>query len=88
MSFLGSCSAVTFGSQGSGRSAVGSYTAADGQELSGNAAVIQYLRDHNKDKGVQVNTILLFNKDDRPVKFMKQIAADNAGQFRLVAEDE
>lgn len=65
-----------------------SYTAVDGRKLGGNEAVIQWLRDHNKDKGVQVNTILLFNKDEDTAKVMKQIAAENAGQFRLVSQEE
>lgn len=66
----------------------GSYTAEDGRKLAGNDAVIHYLRDHNADKAVQVNTILLYNKEDDAVKVHKQIAAENGGQFRLVTEDE
>ena len=71
-----------------GLSGGGVYTATDGRKLCGNDAVIQYLRDHNADKAVQVNTILLYNKEDYAVKVHKQIAAENGGQFRFVSEDE
>jgi len=66
----------------------GSYTTRNGTVLNGNEAVIQYLRDHNADKDVQVNTILLYSCDRLANKVMKQIAAENGGQFHLISEDE
>lgn len=65
-----------------------SYTTRNGTKLWGSEAVIQWLRDHNVDKGIQVNPILLFNKDKYATEVYKQIAADNTGQFRSVSEDD
>jgi hypothetical protein len=72
----------------SGMSAGSVYAGQDGKRLSGNEAVIQFLHDHNADKSVQVNTILLFSQDKEATKVFKQIAAENAGQFKHVSQDE
>jgi cell wall assembly regulator SMI1 len=64
------------------------YAGPDGKRLTGNDAVIQFLRDHNPDKAVQVNTILLFSQDEDAIKVFKQIAAENAGQFKHVSQDD
>ncbi len=72
----------------SGMSAGSEYAGPDGRRLGGNDAVIQFLRDHNAGKAVQVNTILLFSKDEEAIKVFKQIAAENAGQFRNPGVDD
>ncbi len=72
----------------SGMSAGSVYAGSDGKRLTGNEAVIQFLRDHNADKAVQVNTILLFSQDEDAIKVFKQIADENAGQFKHVSQNE
>jgi len=60
--------------------------------LSGNEAVVQWLRDNNpkeEAKGlVHVNTFLYLNKDAEPIKVMKTIAKENGGRFKLISPDE
>lgn len=60
--------------------------------LSGNDAVVQWLRDNNpkeEAKGlVHVNTFLYLNKDPEPIKVMETIAKENGGRFKLISGDE
>ena len=58
------------------------------KNLPGNEAVIEFLRDRNADKGVKVNSILLFNEDEVAKKVYKRIADDSGGTFRFVSGDD
>ncbi len=68
------------------------YTGADGKTLTGNEAVIQWLRENNRkeeEKGlVHVNTFLFGNPEEEAKKAMETIAKENGGRFGLISTDE
>ena len=63
------------------------YRAKDGRKLTGNEAVIQFLRDHNADGGVRVHMILLWTQDHTAREVYQTIARENRGRFISVALD-
>ena len=65
-----------------------SYRTADGRLLNGNEAVLQWLRDHNAEKGVLINTLLLHRKDPTAVAVLERIARENGGRFKYISPDE
>ena len=62
------------------------YKTAGGRELTGNEAVLAWLRDHNKGtRQVQVNPILYnFKGMQQTVDSMRQIAKENRGDFKII----
>ena len=71
-----------------GMSGGSQYRTTDGQTLTGNEAVLQWLEDNNKDPKVTVHTFLLHSADAEAVAVLKKIADSNGGQFKLVSADE
>jgi DNA-directed RNA polymerase subunit RPC12/RpoP/Mg-chelatase subunit ChlD len=65
-----------------------SHRTSDGTVLTGNEAVIQWLRENNARREVQVNTLLIQHNDPRAKKVLETIAKDNHGKFKYVSPDE
>jgi hypothetical protein len=63
------------------------YRAKDGRKLTGNEAVIQFLRDHNAAGGIRVHMILLWSQDPTAREVYQTIASENGGRFISVALD-
>ena len=57
------------------------------KELSGNKAVIQWLRDNNTKGNIHVSTYL-YGNDPEARKVMQLIAHENRGNFKLISGDE
>ena len=68
------------------------YTSADGKELRGNEAMLQWLRDNNPKqlgKGrVRICTFLFGEADEGAVKLMKTIAEESGGWYKRISFDE
>ena len=60
----------------------------------GNAAVIKYISERNRDKSVKINTIAFVSQRDEQqnskefVEFLKQVAAENGGRFKHVSVND
>jgi hypothetical protein len=66
------------------------YLLTDG-DFPDNKAVLDRIRNLNKDKTVRINTIVFIdvtNADKAIVELMKQIAAENGGVFKVVSQNE
>jgi len=63
------------------------YFAEDGRKLQGDGAIIQWLRDNNRDKAIRVHTVLLWNDNPAPIDVLKTIAEDSGGKFRRIRAD-
>jgi len=57
------------------------YRSAAGDDLHGNEAVVQWLRDNNRGKTIRVHIILFENKEARAVAVMQLIAKENGGKY-------
>ena len=64
------------------------YETADGRKLSGNAAVLQWLRDHKGRGEVLINTFLLDNTDRVAVDVLRTIASEHHGRFTHISQGE
>jgi len=64
------------------------YQAENGATLRGHKAVVQWLRDNNKDKKILINTFLYQSKDPVAVEVMQTIAHENGGRFKQISADE
>jgi len=64
------------------------YKPPDGRRLNGNAAVLQWLRDHNRARDVLINTFLLDSTDRVAVDVLRTIATENHGRFKHISPDE
>ena len=64
------------------------YRPAGGGVLRGNEAIIQWLRDHNRDKSVLINTLLLHRNDPTAKKVLRAIAEENGGGFKYISPEE
>ena len=64
------------------------YVTEKGRRLRGNDAVVQWLRDHNKEQAVRINTLLLHSKSKAAVKVFQTIAKENGGRYRHISPDE
>ena len=71
-----------------GMSGGSQYRTADGQTLTGNEAVLQWLADNNKGPKVYIHTVLLQSADATATVVLKRIAESNGGRFKLVSSDE
>lgn len=64
------------------------YQTADGKTLQGHEAVIEWLKDNNKDRTVYINTFLYESKDPGAVKVMETIAQQHGGRFEQISSDQ
>lgn len=67
------------------------YTTETGQTLTGNEAVVAWLRDNNKKTQkdmVYINTFLYLGREESAVKVMETIAKENGGRFKHISADE
>jgi len=64
------------------------YRTANGQTLSGNEAVLQWLADKNAGPKVYIQTVLLHSTDQTAVKVLRTIASQNGGRFKYISPDE
>lgn len=58
-----------------------------GQVLTGNDAVLQWLRDNNPRKDVHVQAVLVHSREPAAIQVMQAIARENAGECRRVADE-
>lgn len=72
----------------SGMTGGSNYTTPDGRKLSGNEAVLAWLREHNRPRRVRINTLLFRMNDPRARAVLKTIAEENGGRFKFVSPDE
>jgi hypothetical protein len=63
------------------------YMLTDG-DFPNNAQVLEELRKLNKDKKVKINTIAFMDRGEEYEKLLKQIADENGGTFKFVAEQD
>jgi hypothetical protein len=63
------------------------YMLTDG-DYPNNAQVLEELRKLNKDKKVKINTIAFMDRGEEYEKLLKQIADENGGTFKFVAEQD
>ncbi len=64
------------------------YRTPGGRRLQGNEAVVRWLRDHNADRDVMINTLLLHGRDASAFEVLRTVAAENGGVFKYVSPDE
>jgi len=64
------------------------YQTKDGRTLLGNEAVVQFLRDRNKDKAVRVCTFLYHSRDPTAAKVLTTIAEENGGTYKRISPDD
>jgi hypothetical protein len=64
------------------------YLLTDGDFHGRNQQVIEYIRGHNADRKVKINTIAFINNDEEYRKVLQQIAADNGGSFKFVSDQD
>jgi hypothetical protein len=66
----------------------GSKYKSGGNILQGNEAVVQWLRDRNKDGQIHVNTYLYGFEPPSAVSVLKRIAAENGGKYEHIGFEE
>jgi hypothetical protein len=66
----------------------GSTYQSGGRLLQGDDAVVQWLRDNNKNRQVHVNTYLYGFDDPREAEVLKKIAAENGGKYEHIGFEE
>jgi len=64
------------------------YTDARGRRLHGNAAVLAWLRRHNADRAIRINTLLYGYDVERAGGVMRRIARDSGGRFRFISLED
>ncbi len=61
------------------------YKSSEGKDLTGEEAVLAFLKDHNKDRRVRVHVIVVDLKPSVDVEFwLRRIAEENGGEYKCV----
>jgi DNA-directed RNA polymerase subunit RPC12/RpoP len=76
-----------FAGEGSYEGGGSSYRNKEGQTKVGDEAVIDWLRDHNIEQRVHVNTYL-YGTEPRATDVLSLVARENSGTFKLISPDE